>query len=132
MSRPNRRIRARSHLFMEHTEEPMTTRADYDPSWSILNDVTERARRYLGSVSDRRVAPTREAVAGLAALDVPLQDQPTPPEEAAPDVPPRLRAPPPPSPPPPAPPRSLRKKSSPSSIALPNRRHSPSPGRGSS
>jgi hypothetical protein len=46
-----------------------------------LDDVTERVKRYLMGVGQRRVAPTREAVAGLSALDVPLQDRPIPPEE---------------------------------------------------
>ena len=59
----------------------MNTRAGYDPKWSVLDDVAERAKRYLMSVDQRRVAPTREAVAGLSALDVPLQDRSIPPEE---------------------------------------------------
>ena len=54
----------------------MNTPPGYDPTWSVLDDVTERAKRYLRSVGERRVAPTREAVAGLAQLDVPLQDRP--------------------------------------------------------
>src|SRR3954471_5838145 len=60
---------------------PMTTRQSHDQTWSVLDDVTERAKRYLASVSERRVAPTREAVAGLTALDVPLQDHPIAPED---------------------------------------------------
>src|SRR3954471_17264358 len=60
---------------------PMTTRQTHDPTWSVLNDVAERARLYLSTIGERRVAPTREAVAGLAALDVPLQDRPIPPEK---------------------------------------------------
>lgn len=59
----------------------MDTRAAYDLTWSVLDDVAERAKRYLMSVDQRRVAPTREAVAGLSALDVPLQNLPIPPEE---------------------------------------------------
>src|SRR3954463_7773039 len=58
----------------------MTPRA-HDPTWSVLDDAAERAKRYLTTVSERRVAPTREAVAGLAALDVSLQDRPIPPEK---------------------------------------------------
>ncbi|HEV7388421.1 MAG TPA: hypothetical protein VGN73_07420, partial [Gemmatimonadaceae bacterium] len=53
----------------------------YDPTWSLLDDVAERAKRYLASVGERRVAPTREAVARLRELDVPLQDRPIPPEK---------------------------------------------------
>ena len=59
----------------------MNTPPAYDPTWSVLDDVTERAKRYLASVNERRVAPTREAVAGLAALDVPLQERPIAPEK---------------------------------------------------
>jgi hypothetical protein len=50
-------------------EKRMNTRAGYDPTWSVLDDVAERAKRYLMSVGERRVAPTREAVAGLSALE---------------------------------------------------------------
>ncbi|HJQ10398.1 MAG TPA: pyridoxal-dependent decarboxylase, partial [Gemmatimonadaceae bacterium] len=53
----------------------------YDRTWSVLDDVVERAKRYLTTIGDRRVAPTREAVAGLAELDVPLQDGPIAPED---------------------------------------------------
>src|SRR6185436_17694943 len=59
----------------------MNTPPGFDPTWSVLDDVTERAKRYLKSVGERRVAPTREAVAGLAELDIPLQDQPIDPEK---------------------------------------------------
>jgi glutamate/tyrosine decarboxylase-like PLP-dependent enzyme len=44
--------------------------------WAVLADVAERSRRYLDALGERRVAPTREAVAGLKALDVPLPDAP--------------------------------------------------------
>jgi len=57
------------------------TSPSFDENWSVLDDVSERAKRYLRSVHERRVAPTPEAVAGLAALDVPLQDLPIPPEK---------------------------------------------------
>jgi glutamate/tyrosine decarboxylase-like PLP-dependent enzyme len=59
----------------------MSTQPDYDRTWSVLDDVAERAKRYLRTIDERRVAPTREAVAGLAELDVPLQDQPIAPED---------------------------------------------------
>lgn len=59
----------------------MNTPPDYDRSWSVLDDVAERAKRYLSGIGQRRVAPTREAVAGLKELDVPLQDRPIPPEQ---------------------------------------------------
>src|SRR5918999_5213118 len=48
--------------------------------WPILANVAERSRHYLESLGERRVAPSREAVAGLKAFDVPLQDAPTSPE----------------------------------------------------
>ncbi|HJQ10537.1 MAG TPA: pyridoxal-dependent decarboxylase [Gemmatimonadaceae bacterium] len=53
----------------------------YDRTWSVLDDVAERAKRYLTTIGERRVAPTRDAVAGLAELDVPLQDRPIAPED---------------------------------------------------
>ena len=55
---------------MEHTSSP----------WHILADVAERSRRYLESLGERRVAPSRDALAGLTAFDVPLQDAPMSPE----------------------------------------------------
>jgi len=67
-------------IFFTFPEKQMTPPSTHDPTWSVLDDVAQRARRYLASVGERRVAPTREAVAGLAALDVPLQDQPISPE----------------------------------------------------
>lgn len=42
----------------------------------MLADVAGRAKRYLNGIGERRVAPSREALAGLAAFDVPLQDNP--------------------------------------------------------
>ena len=61
-------------------EEPMSPQTNYDRVWSVLDDVAERAKRYLTTIGDRRVAPTREAVAGLAAFDIPLQDESIAPE----------------------------------------------------
>src|SRR2546423_12360155 len=82
MTNSNTRTDDLPRLFMhDNAERPMKTSPSYDPTWSVLDDVAERARRYLASVNERRVAPTREAVAGLAALDVPLQDHPIPPGE---------------------------------------------------
>src|SRR5690349_18412513 len=49
-------------------------------AWQVLADVAERSQRYLGSLRDRRVPPTPEALAALEALDVPLQHSPTSPE----------------------------------------------------
>jgi glutamate/tyrosine decarboxylase-like PLP-dependent enzyme len=46
--------------------------------WQSLIEVAERSTRYLDAIGNRRVAPSREALAGLAAFDVPLQDQPVP------------------------------------------------------
>ena len=48
--------------------------------WHILADVAERSQRYLESLGERRVSPSREALAGLKAFDVPLQDAPMSPE----------------------------------------------------
>src|SRR5256714_11410937 len=84
MTTPDGRTDDHSRLFMHDVaEKPMNTSPspNYDSTWSVLDDVAERAKRYLRSVNERRVAPTREAVAGLAALDVPLQDRPIPPEK---------------------------------------------------
>src|SRR2546423_12216612 len=84
MTTPDGRTDDHSRLFMHDVgEKPMNTSPSpsYDSTWSVLDDVTERAKRYLRSVNERRVAPTQEAVAGLAALDVPLQDRPIPPEK---------------------------------------------------
>ncbi len=46
----------------------------------LLKSVSERATRYLESLDDRSVAPSREAVAALAKLDTLLPDKPTDPE----------------------------------------------------
>ena len=48
--------------------------------WSVLSDVARRSQRYLASLAERSVVPTDEALAGLAAFDVPLQDTPISPE----------------------------------------------------
>lgn len=45
-------------------------------TWQVLGDVADRSRRYLNEIRERRVAPNREALAGLKAFDVPLQDSP--------------------------------------------------------
>ena len=46
-----------------------------DPrSYDVLVDVAERSQRYLENIGERRVAPSREAIAGLKAFDVPLQE----------------------------------------------------------
>ena len=42
----------------------------------VLADVADRSARYLNGIGDRRVAPSPEALAGLKAFDVPLQDSP--------------------------------------------------------
>lgn len=44
-------------------------------AWDVLGEVAERARRYLDGIGERRVAPSPDAVAGLTAFDVPLQDE---------------------------------------------------------
>src|SRR2546423_10996738 len=85
MTTPDGRTDDHSRLFMHDVaEKPMNTSPspNYDSTWSVLDDVAERAKRYLRSVNERRAAPTQEAVAGLAALDVPLQDPPSPPGKA--------------------------------------------------
>jgi len=47
---------------------------------SLLDDAACRAAEYLASLPERRVAPAPEAVQRLAALDVPLQDEPRDPQ----------------------------------------------------
>lgn len=49
--------------------------------WQVLADVAARSQRYLDAVGQRRVAPSQEALAGLQAFDVPLQDSPMSPEQ---------------------------------------------------
>ena len=48
---------------------------------SLLETAAERAIAYLEGLDDRPVAPSAAAVAGLSALDEPLPERPTPPEE---------------------------------------------------
>jgi glutamate/tyrosine decarboxylase-like PLP-dependent enzyme len=45
-------------------------------TWQVLADVADRSTRYLNGIGERRVAPSQEALAGLKAFDVPLQDSP--------------------------------------------------------
>src|SRR5688572_12249770 len=47
----------------------------------LLADVAERATRYLSEIDERRVFPTRDALAALSAFDIPLQDQPIAPAD---------------------------------------------------
>lgn len=47
----------------------------------MLVDVAERSRRYLEAVGERRVAPSREALAALGAFDIPLQESSLPAEQ---------------------------------------------------
>jgi glutamate/tyrosine decarboxylase-like PLP-dependent enzyme len=44
--------------------------------WQVLAGVADRSTRYLNGIRERRVAPSQEALAGLKAFDVPLQDSP--------------------------------------------------------
>ena len=46
----------------------------------LLEQTAERAISYLENLGDRSVAPPAAAVAKLAALDEPLNDEPTAPE----------------------------------------------------
>ena len=48
---------------------------------SLLESAAERAITYLEGLDERPVAPSAAAVAGLAALDEPLPERPTSPEE---------------------------------------------------
>ena len=82
MTTPNSQTHDQTRPFThDSAASPTTSRRDYDVTWSVLSDVTERARQYLSTIGDRRVAPTRDAVAGLAELDVPLQDHSIAPED---------------------------------------------------
>ena len=47
----------------------------------LLESAAERAITYLEGLDDRPVAPSAAAVVGLSALDEPLPERPTPPEE---------------------------------------------------
>ena len=46
----------------------------------LLRSTAERAARYLRDIETRSVAPSEEAIAGLAAFDVELQDETIPPQ----------------------------------------------------
>jgi len=58
----------------------MSITADAVSTWEVLANVAARSRRYLDGINDRRVAPDGAALAGLDALDVPLQDGPMSPD----------------------------------------------------
>jgi glutamate/tyrosine decarboxylase-like PLP-dependent enzyme len=47
----------------------------------LLADVAKRATRYLSQIDERRVWPSRDALAALSAFDVPLQEHPIPAQE---------------------------------------------------
>src|SRR5687768_12005390 len=49
-------------------------------SWDLLADVAKRSHRYLEDIRERRVFPADDALAGLANLDVRLQEAPLPAE----------------------------------------------------
>ena len=55
-------------------------REAYDGS-GLLANVATRATRYLSEIDERRVFPSPDALAGVSAFDVPLQEQPLSPEE---------------------------------------------------
>jgi glutamate/tyrosine decarboxylase-like PLP-dependent enzyme len=44
--------------------------------WDVLSDVALRSRRYLNDIGERCVRPESDAIARLAAFDVPLQEEP--------------------------------------------------------
>src|SRR5437762_1581079 len=46
----------------------------------LFRTTAERAARYLRDIETRSVAPTADAVAGLSAFDVELQDEPMAPQ----------------------------------------------------
>ena len=60
------------------TKSPL--REAYEGS-RLLADVAERSTRYLSQIDERRVWPTRDALAALSAFDIPLQEQPVSAEE---------------------------------------------------
>ena len=49
--------------------------AETDRTTALLADAAARAARYLSEIQDRSVAPTREALAGLARLAPPLPER---------------------------------------------------------
>src|SRR5260370_1565152 len=52
------------------------TRGSGGETWQVLANVAVRSKRYLDGIGARRVAPSPEALAGLKAFDVRLQDNP--------------------------------------------------------
>jgi glutamate/tyrosine decarboxylase-like PLP-dependent enzyme len=64
------------------TEYGMTSplRKAYETS-RLLDDVARRSTRYLSHIDERRVWPSRDALADLSAFDIPLQEHPIPAEE---------------------------------------------------
>jgi glutamate/tyrosine decarboxylase-like PLP-dependent enzyme len=52
------------------------SRGSSHDAWGALGDAAARARRYLGAIGERRVAPAADALAGLDGFDVPLQEDP--------------------------------------------------------
>src|SRR5713101_2289227 len=59
----------------------MTARMPDRGAWQVLTDVADRSTRYLERIGERRVAPSPDALAGLKAFDVPLQEHPMSAEE---------------------------------------------------
>src|SRR5436189_2608796 len=57
-----------------------TSRAADNSPWRVLEDVARRSARYLADIADRGVSPSQEALDGLEAFDVPLQEAPLSPE----------------------------------------------------
>ncbi len=53
-----------------------TSNDDQSPPWDVLSDVALRSKRYLTEISERAVRPDVEAVAGVEAFDIPLQNEP--------------------------------------------------------
>jgi glutamate/tyrosine decarboxylase-like PLP-dependent enzyme len=51
-------------------------RSSNSRTWQVLADVAARSQRYLNDIGERRVAPSWQALEGLKALDVTLQDSP--------------------------------------------------------
>ena len=56
---------------MARTSSP---RRPHHGAWQVLADVAARSQRYLDDVGARRVAPSQDALEGLTAFDVPLQE----------------------------------------------------------
>jgi glutamate/tyrosine decarboxylase-like PLP-dependent enzyme len=47
----------------------------HSEQWDVLSDVALRSRRYLNDIGERCVRPEQDALAGIDAFDVPLQDE---------------------------------------------------------